>query len=279
GRGGRFGAGADNRQFEEETGAADGKRLASNPAMMIGHNAVRYRQAQPGPVADFLRCEKGFKNIRQYVRRHAWAIVFDQNPNEVLRLSGGDLQTAGLRRFRQCLERITQQVREHLLDLVGIGLSERKMRVEVEFHFGSRFWQIELAQLRRSPNDFVQVYGFPMNRLFAGKGQEIADQFGGAVAFEGDLLQVGSRGLAQWVPSQNQLQVAFDDRQWIVQLVRDAGNHLAERRELFRLPQLLFELRALGQFAEKKLVGCLAVETDRRAVRFNGSQRAVASHE
>jgi len=44
-----------------------------------------------------------------------------------------------------------------------------------------------------------------MHRLFAGKGQEIADEFGGAVAFEGDLFQVGARGLAQLVPTQDQL--------------------------------------------------------------------------
>src|SRR6266516_4648396 len=246
---------------------------------MIGHDAMRDRQAQPGAAADFLRREKRFKNIRQHFRRHAWAVVFDQNPNEVLLPSGGNLQTAGPRRLGQCVQRIAQQVYQDLLDLVGIGLSRRKLRIQVEFHFCDRLWRIQLAQFRRTPDDFVQVHGFAMNRLFAGKRQEIADEFGGAVAFEGDFFQVGAGGLAQGVPAQDQLQVALDDSQRTVQLVRNAGNHLAKRRELLRLPKLLFEARALGQFAEKKLVGRLAVETDRRAVRFNGGQGAVAAHE
>src|SRR5207247_5695770 len=78
---------------------------------------------------------------------------------------------------------------------------------------------------------------------------------------------------------QDQFQVPFDDRQGIVQLVRNPRNHLAERGEFFRLSQLLFKAGALGQLAEEKLERGAPLKTDGRAVHFRWRDSAVAADE
>ena len=118
-----------------------------------------------------------------------------------------------------------------------------------------------------------------MCRLLPGEGQEIADKLGGAIAFAGDLFQIGPQLAAQFAAAQNQFQVSFDDRQRVVQFVGHARNHLAQCGELFRLTKLLFQSRPIGQFAQEELVGRPAFKADRRAMRLCRRDAAVAPDE
>ncbi len=121
----------------------------------------------------------------------------------------------------------------------------------------------------------VEADGLAVGRLLAREGEEIHHQLGGAVAFVRGLFQVGAGARAEIVVRQHQFQVALDDGERVVEFVRDAGNHLPDGGKLFRLAQLLFQLRALGQFDEEKLVGGAAVEINQRAVDLHRRERAV----
>ncbi len=86
--------------------------------------------------------------------------------------------------------------------------------------------------------------GDARGRLAAGEREQVADDAGGAAGLLGDAPQVvahrlrRARRVAGAPLALEQLREADDARQRVVQLVRDAGDELADRRQLLRLQQL-----------------------------------------
>ena len=136
-----------------------------------------------------------------------------------------------------------------------------------------------MPQLDEPLDNFVEVDRFAMRRLLARKRQEVHHQLGRAVAFMRRLFQIRARLRAQLMMGQHQFQVTFDHRQRIVQFMRDAGNHLADGGEFFRLAQLLFQPRALRQFQQGELVGAPAVEINSVPLISTGRADAVLAHQ
>ena len=189
---------------------------------MVRQYAVRNRQPQAGALAHLLGGEERLKNVRQHFRRHARAVVLHQNLNKVLLALGGNMQASGARRLHQRLEGVVQQIHQHLLNLVGVTLGRGQLGMEIQAQLNAGFLQIQLAQFSHASDQFIQINSLAVPRLFAGEGQEVADELGGAVAFVGDLLQIGADLLAQLVPTQDEFHISFDDRQRVVQLVGNA---------------------------------------------------------
>ena len=95
----------------------------------------------------------------------------------------------------------------------------------------------------------------------SGEDEQVAHDFRGPVRFAKDQLEIAlEMRRAERVVLQHQLDVPHDALQRIVQLVRDAGDELPQRRELFRLRQPVAQLRALG--FETRLVGDVARDDD-----------------
>ncbi len=80
----------------------------------------------------------------------------------------------------------------------------------------------------------------------AGEHEQIAHDLGGAIGFPINGLDLPAELLGKRFRGTQQLEVAEDSLQRIVQLVRDAGHELAEGGELFRLGELLPQRLALG---------------------------------
>ena len=99
-------------------------------------------------------------------------------------------------------------------------------------------------QLERVTHDLVQVDPRPLGGPLAGEGQEVPNDAGAALSRVDHLHRaVGNllvaRGLEQGrVPGQ--------DRERVVELVGDARQELAHRRQLFALSEVLLEAFALG---------------------------------
>src|SRR5258708_9038876 len=181
--------------------------------------------------------------------------------------------------MRQRLQGFAHQVSDQVVDLVGVGGDAGKLRIGLEDDFGFGDAEVELAKLNQARNHVIEVDGFAMGGLFAREGEEIHDELGGAVAFVGGLLKVSAGLRAQVVVGKDEFEIAFDDRERIVEFLGDAGNHPANGREFFRLAKLLFQAGPLREFDDEKLIGGAAVEINQGAVDFNGNNGAVFAHE
>ena len=80
----------------------------------------------------------------------------------------------------------------------------------------------------------------------SGEDQQVPHDLRGAVRFAVDRLHLAPQLLGKRAGRAQQLEVAEHALQRVVQLVRDAGDELAEGRQLFRLRQPLAQLLALG---------------------------------
>ena len=80
----------------------------------------------------------------------------------------------------------------------------------------------------------------------SGEDEQVADDLRGAIGFTVDRLHLAAQLLREGAGRAQQLEVAEHALQRVVQLVRDAGDELTERRELLRLRQPLAQLLALG---------------------------------
>ena len=100
------------------------------------------------------------------------------------------------------------------------------------------------AQRQRLAHDLVEVDHRARRLPLARERQQVADDARGALGFAEDDVDAAPRRVVERLLGQP-LGPAQDRRQRVVQLVRDAGDRLAERRHLFRLQQLLVEVARL----------------------------------
>src|SRR5262249_30144051 len=161
------------------------------------------------------------------------AIVFDDDLNDFVFGFGVDTQAMGLRTLLHGLNGVGDKVINDLLELVriSVGFGEIWRKVEREADFEPV--QVKLPQLGNALNDVVEIDHLAFWRLFAGKGEEIANKFSGASAFVGNFLEVTAGLGRKFVMSENQFQITFNNGKRIVQFVGDAGDHLAEGRKFF----------------------------------------------
>ena len=100
------------------------------------------------------------------------------------------------------------------------------------------------AQRQRFADDLVHVDHRARGVALAREGQEVADDLGGALRLAEDGLEAAP-GLIVDRTLRQPLGPGEDGRERVVQLVRDAGDRLAERGELLGLQQLVIEVARL----------------------------------
>ncbi len=104
------------------------------------------------------------------------------------------------------------------------------------------------TQREHAADEIGDVLRRTRGRLPAREREQVADDACGALGLLGDAPQVATRARRRSVrgssadacrsSSSTQLRVADDARQRVVQLVRDAGDELTDRRQLLGLEQL-----------------------------------------
>ena len=103
-----------------------------------------------------------------------------------------------------------------------------------------------LEHLGQVADHRAQVERLGLHHVLAAEHEQLAGQAGGAFGGEVDRLgaieQLGRQvGLGQHHPG-----VALDDREHVVEIVRDAGGQLADGLHLLRLAQLGFQIQPVG---------------------------------
>ena len=93
---------------------------------------------------------------------------------------------------------------------------------------------------------FVQVEDLGLDDLLAAEHQQLPGEVRGSRASAADLLDVAAHGIVALQIHHHQLRVAQDDREQVVEVVRDPSRQLAHGFHLLGLPQLPFELPSRG---------------------------------
>ena len=125
--------------------------------------------------------------------------------------------------------------------------------------------QRSAQQVGHAPNDVVEVDDGRFERLFPREREQAVGQFTAAFRRPESIVEVfPSLGIAAHALFQ-QLQIADDDGEQVVEIVRDAAGELAHGLHLLRLAELLLHLPTLGDvLLHRDEVGDLVPVLDRR---------------
>ncbi len=92
----------------------------------------------------------------------------------------------------------------------------------------------------------ADVEDLRLQRLPAGKGQQLRGELGGALDGLGDGVDIAAAALLRQLAPAQEVGGRADDGEQIVEVVRDTAGELADRLHLLRLPQRFLAAAALG---------------------------------
>src|SRR5713226_9657502 len=238
-----------NGKLHKERGAASGLALDRNLAAMLLHDPVHDGKAQAGAHADRLGGEERIEDARSNLGRDAGAVIghFERQPllRDALRAHPDVAVPASL---LDGLFGVDHQVEHHLLHLEGIGERGGQLGIELEID-GDVFNLQFVAAQRQSPlDDLVQVHWAALRLRFTAEQEQVLDDPAGPLGFLEDHAGVGC-AFEPRLATQQQLRVAHDAGQRVVQLVRDARDQFPQRRHFFRLEQLRLDQPLVGDVA------------------------------
>ena len=244
--------GLDAWQIDLETRAAPWLRVDGDVAVALLHNAVHRRQTETGPFAHFLRCKEWLEEMGAHRGVHARAAVGHGHH----RVGPGDGTQMCLReRLVQLhigrldgqlpavghgIARVHGKIHEHLLDLVGIRehgdqgdmLTDQPPQHAVHI----RHHDVEIEDLR-------------LQHLSPAVREQLPRERRRALGCLADLLDILALRVAGGQVAQQQLCVAENGGQQVVEVVGDAARQLAHGFHLLRLAELLLEVALIADVA------------------------------
>ena len=228
---------AERGQLDHKIGAAPRPGLHGHLAAMFLHDAVDDRETQSGAYAHRLGGEEGIENARGNLRRNPRAIIahLEGHPprGDASRAHSDPAAAAAL---LDGLLGVHQQIEHHLLQLVGIRQGERKFPVQFQHYGYILYLELVTAQGQGALDNFVQVHRLALRFFPAGKQQQIFDDSSGALGlFKNAPGFLGRLGVER--AAEQQLRIAHDPGERVVELMGDSGNQLAERGHFFGLHQ------------------------------------------
>ena len=158
---------------------------------------------------------------------------------------GLDRELAAL---RHGITGVDREVHDHLLDLAGIrphgGEVGREPRGELDV-----LAQQPAQHVLRFRHEAVQVDHFRLHHLLPAEGEQLAGEPRRAVGRLADLGDVFSARVGGAQVIQQQVGIAGDRREDVVEVVRHAAGQAPHSLHLLRLAQLLLQADALGDVA------------------------------
>ena len=222
-------------------------RIDQHVAAGLLDEPMHHRQSQPGAAADLLGGEERFEHPGQGGRVHAmavvahpqhhvlaWCCIREQGSVVVVEVAVVDLdhqppavrhRIAGIHRQVQYGGLQLADVDRHAPDVLGAA--------DLQLH---QLTQCTLQHVVHVQQALVEVGGLAVQRLASGKRQQALGQAGGTP----DTLQRVVQRPADHRPGfpraliqqHGVLDVAGDDRQDVVEIMRDAAGELADRLDL-----------------------------------------------
>ena len=154
---------------------------------------------------------------------------------------------------------VDDEVEQDLLDLMAVGEHLRQAGGERVDDGDVGHALLVGAQRQRFAHDLIDVHHRARRLALAREGEQVADDARGALGFAEDRFEAAAHRLVERRALREPLGPAEDRRERVVQLVRDAGDRLAERRHLLGLQELVIdvarlvvELLALADVADER---------------------------
>ena len=151
-------AGLGARQAHDEHRARPVLAAEADLAVMGGDDAMADRQADAGADALRLGGEERLEHALRDLARDPGAVVRDLDPDGLGVVAGGDPQPALAGSVLQGLLGIDEQVREHLVKLVGIAPDLRQVRRELPRHLDAGAAQAVGDDLERGIDGGVELH-------------------------------------------------------------------------------------------------------------------------
>ncbi len=214
---------------------------------MLLHDGIGDRQPEPGPLADLFRREKRVEDLRLKIVRNSRSVVVDLENHAVVfdALPAADDEDAAAVGRQHRLLGVDHEIEQHLLDLVAVGEDLRqpgRERVE-DIDVGHPLFV--RAQRERFARHLIDVDHRAGRIPLARERQQATDDAGGALGFAQDGLEPAPDGLVEHRALRQALGPGQDRGKRVVQLVRDAGDRLAQGGHFFGLQELVIEVAFL----------------------------------
>src|SRR6266446_4530934 len=223
------------------------------------------------------------------------AIILDGDPDAVGVACEAHLDAAGVADLADGLFRIGDKIQEDLDELIGVADDAGKAGLRTEFHLDVVAAERMLVQLQSALDEAVDVERFLVRGRGARELEEILDDARGAARLPMGEFQLSLGRVIGAFPLSEKLGDAEDSGERIVQLVGDAGEHLAHGGQFFRLDELLLKAFEVSNIAAgKNHAFVLALGIPERAeiktnpapftklmadANFQGCERLAASHD
>ncbi len=193
---------------------------------MLGDNSVAETEAQSRSLAHTFRRVERVEYFGNLLFRNARTGIFNDHPDAGLVMLAAHNHPARPEDFFECVERVVQNVEENLLNLVRVEKGQRKVRIQSGLNRNVINLELMFHQLQRVAHHLVQIAFDPGRLPFPGECQKILDDAGAPRRLFFDHFNVALEA-GHVLGVSDQFGVAENAGQGIVDLVRDARDHLA----------------------------------------------------
>ena len=274
---------AADRQVDLERRAAAGLAVDVDPAAALLDDAEHRREAEPGAGAGALGGEERLEQVLGDLLVHPVPGVADReqdvragDPLVAVRgdLLGVDLDVRGLDRQRAAVGHrvagVGREVEDHALDLRPVGLDGREVGRELDPD-ADVVADDPVQHRLHAGDDLVEVDDLRVQDLAAAEREQLPGERGGLPGGARDLRHL----LGVAVARQQDLGVAGDHRQQVVEVVRDAAGEPADRLHLLRVGEPALEPLALADVVRDDQRGAAALVVDPAGGDLDVDDRAV----
>src|SRR5215831_16911629 len=236
-----------DRELDHEPRAGSAG-LDRDRAAVLLDDAVGDREAEAGSRSDLLRREERVEDALLELPRDPGPAVGEVDPDQLAFSARRDLDRLGAR-IGEGVARVGEQVDEDLLELDRVAEHDQLVAAEVELDVDRAQPQLLLHQGQRALDHLVDVDGRERDRRGAAEGPQVRDDRRRLLHLLQGVLELTNDRLPVVSAEPHLVEDVADEQadvvERVVELVRDAGRELAERRQLAGLDELLLLLPQL----------------------------------
>jgi len=278
----------DTGEINGEDGTAAELALDEDVTAALLDDAVNGGKAEASAFAFFFRGEEGLEDAGLGFAVHALAVVadgdhdvgavFDESIFRAVGIVEGDAggANADFPAVRHGVFGVDDEIHDDLFELSGIGAGAADGGGETGGEFDI-FADQRAQETFHVRDDSVDVDDLEFKMLFTAEGQELAGECGGAIGGLLNGFDLGMERVGRGELVEENLGVAADDHEQIVEVVSDASGQTANGFHFLRLTELIFKDAALGDVFGDGFedIGGLVFRGDGTAADANGDGGAV----
>ncbi len=221
-----------DREWQDD---AEGRPLArlggdGDPAARLLDDSVDGREAEARALPRILGREERLEDVRDGLRIHADTGIAHGQLDLPVDTAHGELDLAAR---GHCVAGVEHEVRDHLFDLAAVGTHAAAGR------HGGRELHVVAQEPRDQSlellDDVAEIEDLCQEHLVAAEGEQLAGERRGTIGGAHDLQRVCAPRVVVVEAGHEELAVAADRGQEVVEVVRDTAGEPSNRLELLRV--------------------------------------------